>query len=450
MSSTSPLAALAGIISQGVQTLESAYSKKGVSFPSLDEPFKPGPLDDDPDVGNTTRLVVAAAYQIIATVTPPMETIMLSAPAMYLSASLGVVDEANIADVLKEAGPQGLHVNDIGAQTGVDSDKLIRILRYLASRHVFTEVSPDVYANNRISSILTKTKPLEELKKDKLTKYEGAPAAAYTGHMTDESFKGAAYISSYIKDGPKDIDTPWNLAGNAGSIWRWYEQPDNVWRFHRFTAAMKNGADRFPPSIYTESLDWKSLPPDSVVVDVGGSVGKVTYELYKSFPHLKYVVQDLPPVVKDAKNFWAEVAPKAVEDGRVSLQAQDFFEPQAIKEPAAFVLRFVLHDWADASNIKILKNLRAAAKPTTRLVIFDSLMPHVCAVPGGPPPPPSPLLGNVGAGGEFLTMLDLQMFTIAGGKERTLEEFVSLGAATGWKLEAVKPNMPCAFVFVPL
>ncbi len=126
--------------------------------------------------------------------------------------------------------------------------------------------------------------------------------------------------------------------------------------------------------------------------------------------------------------FWAEVAPKAVEDRRVLLQddfallsgrrrmphtrcsAQDFFEPQAIKEPAAFVLRFVLHDWADGPNTKILKNLRAAVKPATRLVIFDSLMPHVCAVPGGPPPPPSPLLGNLGVGmGVFLTMLDLQV-----------------------------------------
>ena len=106
MSSTSRLAALARIISQGVQTLESAYSKKGLSFPSLDKPFKPGPLDNDPDVGNTTRLVVAAACQIIATVRPPLDTILLQAPAMYLSASLGVVDEANIADVLKEAGPQ--------------------------------------------------------------------------------------------------------------------------------------------------------------------------------------------------------------------------------------------------------------------------------------------------------------------------------------------------------
>ena len=60
----------------------------------------------------------------------------------------------------------------------------------------------------------------------------------------------------------------------------------------------------------------------------------------------------------------------------------DFFEPQAIKEPAAFVLRFVIHDWADGPSIKILKNLRAAAKPDTRLVIFDSLMPHVCTVLG--------------------------------------------------------------------
>ena len=63
---------------------------------------------------------------------------------------------------------------------------------------------------------------------------------------------------------------------------------------------MKEIADRFPPSIYTESMDWKSLPPDSVVVDVGGNVGKVTYELHKAFPHLKYVIQDLPTVLKDA------------------------------------------------------------------------------------------------------------------------------------------------------
>jgi hypothetical protein len=93
---------------------------------------------------------------------------------------------------------------------------------------------------------------------------------------------------------------PSNLAtGKAGTLWQWFQEPDNLWRFHRFTAAMKSL--RFPLSVYTESLDWKSLPPDSVVIDVGGGVGPVTYELYKAFPHLKYVVQDLPAVVKDAE-----------------------------------------------------------------------------------------------------------------------------------------------------
>jgi hypothetical protein len=104
--SSSPLTALAGIISQGAQTLESAYSKQGLSFPSLDKPFNPGPLDDDPELSATTRLVVAAAYQIIATVRSPLETIQDYAPAMYLTSSLGLVDEADVVDVLKGAGPQ--------------------------------------------------------------------------------------------------------------------------------------------------------------------------------------------------------------------------------------------------------------------------------------------------------------------------------------------------------
>jgi hypothetical protein len=154
----------------------------------------------------------------------------------------------------------------------------------------------------------------------KLTKYEDAPAAAFVGHVyvllfhcgnyilqsatsADEAFKGAASMSFYITSGSESVGSPWNLAtGRNGSIWQWYQEPDNVWRFHRFTAAMKGGADRFPPSIYTDSIDWKSITADSIVVDIGGNVGKVAYELYKSFPHLKYVIQDLPPVVKDAKD----------------------------------------------------------------------------------------------------------------------------------------------------
>ncbi|KAI0292082.1 S-adenosyl-L-methionine-dependent methyltransferase [Multifurca ochricompacta] len=450
MSST-PLTALVGIISQGVQHLEFAYSKHDLSFPSLDEPFKPGPLDNDPELDATTRLIVAAAYQIIATVRTPLETIQDHVGAMYSTPSLGLIDEADVADALKDAGSHGLHVNDISTRTGIESVKLSRVLRYLASRHVFQEVTPDVYANNRISSILIKSKPLDELKKDKLTKYEDAPAAAWVGHVADECLKGAAYLGSYIKDEPTDVDTPWNLAtGRKGSIWQWYKEPDNVWRYHRFTAAMKGGVERFPSTTYTGSFDWKSLATDSVVVDVGGSVGKVAHELYKVFPHLKYVIQDLPPVLEDARNFWNQVAPDAVEKGR-TIFSSGLLQPQAtVKEPAAYLLRFIIHDWPDNHSIAILKNLRAAAGPATRLVLFEGVMPHVCLTHGGRPPPPPPLLGNLGAGmGALVTMLDLQMLTILNGQERTIEQFRVLGNVTGWNLEAVNPGMLTSLVFTP-
>ena len=38
-----------------------------------------------------------------------------------------------------------------------------RILRLLATNHVFIEVSPDVFANNRLSTVFDTGKPVEEL-----------------------------------------------------------------------------------------------------------------------------------------------------------------------------------------------------------------------------------------------------------------------------------------------
>ena len=40
---------------------------------------------------------------------------------------------------------------------------LARILRLLATNYIFTEVTPDVFANNRLSSVLDTGKPVEEL-----------------------------------------------------------------------------------------------------------------------------------------------------------------------------------------------------------------------------------------------------------------------------------------------
>ncbi|THH06774.1 hypothetical protein EW146_g9509 [Bondarzewia mesenterica] len=439
---TSPLSALTTIIVNGVQTLESAYAKQGLSFPSLDESFKPGPLDDDPALSQTTQMIVAAAFQIIATVRPPIETTVQDfAPSMNMSAALGVVTDVHVADVLKDAGTQGLHVRGIGAKTGIDSSQLARVLRYLATRHVFKEVTPNVFANNRLSSVLIKAKSLDEIKADPTAQYEGAPTAAIVGHITNEGLKSSAYIASYLEGDYKKAAAPFNLAMNkSSSIWDWYEEPGNEILVRRFAAAMKGAGDRFPPSIFTNGFDWQSLKTDEVVVDVGGSMGTVTLMLLKAFPHLRYIIQDLEKVLRDAN--------------KVLIFSHDFFTPQPIKAAAVYFLRLVLHDWPQTESKKILKNLREAAGPQSKLVVFDMVVAHACpeatATSDTPPTPkaevPFPLLANYAAG-RFVTMIDLQMLNLVNGLERTPEEFLELGDATGWKLESVKPGPLTAFVF---
>lgn len=103
---TTPLTALATIITSNVQTLEAAYAQAGSTFPSLDDPFSPEPLDSDPSLKEMKKLIVAAAAQILATVRSPPETLMEYSPSTYLTMTLGFVVDTNIPDILKGAGPQ--------------------------------------------------------------------------------------------------------------------------------------------------------------------------------------------------------------------------------------------------------------------------------------------------------------------------------------------------------
>ena len=56
-----------------------------------------------------------------------------------------------------------------------------------------------------------------------------------------------------------------------------------------------------PLIIYLIAVDGVSLKEGSLLVDVGGGAGFATLVLYKAYPHLKYVVQDLPTQNEAAK-----------------------------------------------------------------------------------------------------------------------------------------------------
>jgi hypothetical protein len=52
--------------------------------------------------------------------------------------------------------------------------------------------------------------------------------------------------------------------------------------------------------------------------------------------------------------------------------------PQPVKAAAVYYMRFIVHDWSTPKNIEILKNVRAAAGPNSKLVIWDMLVPNAC------------------------------------------------------------------------
>ncbi|KAA1470992.1 S-adenosyl-L-methionine-dependent methyltransferase [Dentipellis sp. KUC8613] len=449
------LRSLLSIIQDSVQRIEDGFEQRGVAFPSLDVPVTPADASvqvlQDPQVQEASLLLTAAASQLIAAVQPPQATAFNAGTSYYLSASLRTAIELNVVEILREAGPQGLHVRDIAAKANVDSTKLSRILCYLATHHIFKEVKPDVYANNRISSIWDTGKTNSDIRSQPLEKYDGTNGiAALIAHCADEDYKGAGYIVEHLTDPDTAFEdsmerSPMMLAFKSDEgVWSWLEQPWNVMRLKRFGVAMDGVSKMQPPDSILKGFDWASLAEGSVVVDVGGGIGVSSITLVQAHPHLQCIVQDRPLVVEQGRIHCAQTLPGALESGKITYEEHDFFTAQpSDRSVSVFLLKQIMHDWSNRYALRILSRLREAASPETQLVIIDSIIPHTCpadeiSIPGAKfTTPPAPLLANMGAANTAPYFTDLSMYVHFNGMERKLEQSVELLKKAGWEVVQV-------------
>jgi hypothetical protein len=105
-------------------------------------------------------------------------------------------------------------------------------------------------------------------------------------------------------------------------------------------------------------------------------------------------------------------------EGRCAHLGGDMFArtPQA----DVYLLKHILHDWNDAECEQILAVIRKAAKPTSRLVICGWVVP-------GPDEP------------HLAKLVDIQMLCVLTGRERTVDEYDALLAASCWRRSALRP-----------
>jgi hypothetical protein len=167
-----------------------------------------------------------------------------------------------------------------------------------------------------------------------------------------------------------------NLANNTSkTMFGFFEE--NPVRMNRFKDAM-SFLQTFPGlqnSYVLEGFDWASLG-NGLVVDVGGSHGLVSMDIARGFPSLRFVVQDLPQVIEDAKmKVPAELA------DRVTFMAHDMFTEQPVKDADVYYFRWILHDWSDKYCVKILKSLIPALKPGARIMFSERCLEPPCTLP---------------------------------------------------------------------
>ncbi|KAJ4474486.1 O-methyltransferase [Lentinula aciculospora] len=480
-----------------------------LDFPSLDLPFDPNSpsenLTSHPVVISAVNRIVAATGQMSATVQIPFLTLCDAGMGFHLPSCLRLLEASHTVEILREAGPNGLHVKLIAEKNGVDKNKLESHLMNLC--------------RGRIPSLSDMTILLNCHPYSPETKYNDTNGvSAFFGMCTDELFKSAGFLTeTYLlspqkhKNGLEPTRAPFNHAfgcegvgffgwlegegidGNhvngpgrdegfipgiviprneplnhrrgassigksadmyssKGSIHKTHDPVVNPNRFRleRFGKAMTGTASWEAPGAVLNGFDWQSLPQGSVVVDVGGGIGSTSMLLAHAYsdrrdnssdddvPGLKFIIQDRESIL-----------------GLLGFKAMhDFFTPQPIKNAAVFLLRVVLHDWPDAFAQRILLRLREAARPDTKLLIADFVLPLACADSFGSAQDedenglteiqgaemmlaPAPLLPNLGKASANGYCMDMTMQCMFNGQERTLREIVSLAHSAGWKVTKV-------------
>ncbi|KAA1465913.1 S-adenosyl-L-methionine-dependent methyltransferase [Dentipellis sp. KUC8613] len=413
------LRALVSLISSATESAIASYEAYQGEVPALDE------LGNDglgpTDLHKHLRVLESATTQLCTTLTPPTLTIFSKALAGFEVACMRVAIRAKIPDILL-AHPEGLHVDAIAEKAGLEPKKLARILRCLAARHTFLEVSHDVFTNSRTSYTLRSECPIADYAGMMAEEFQRNATANLYDALTDPVY-GPSYdanrsaFSYGVKDELKDV-----------ALFTWYEHHPELRQ--RFSRAMTS--DR-----YGRIFDFypvESLPAGTTWCDVGGGYGHIWLEMSRRHPQFHYVLQDMPKVITLAKPFWEEMNGEAVQQKRIDFVPINFLTESPVSGADFYYMRHIIHDWPNHDSITILQNVRKAMKPTSRLLIHEFILPSLEG--GGLADAPKPLMPMYGAGNARPFLQDINMMSSLNSQERPLTQFIELGNKAG--LEFVK------------
>ncbi|MEU4287879.1 methyltransferase [Kribbella sp. NPDC026596] len=309
--------------------------------------------------------------------------------AVHVAATLG------LSDLLAD-GPKS--VAELADATGADARSLTRLMYAMAAVGLYVGDGDERFANTELGDAFRTDAP---------------NSVAGWARLVGRPYHWQTYASleHSIRTGENAF-----AAVHGESVWDYLaKHPAEQKVFDEAMTALSQ-------AVADEVVNAYDFGQFGTVVDVGGGRGMLLAAVLSRYPSVNGVLFDRPDVVAGAHELLSSIGVWQ----RCRGVGGSFFD--SVPDGGdAYLLKAVIHDWPDAESVEILRTCRRSMPAHGRLLLVEQLLDES----------PDPVR---------TALSDLTMLVVAGGQERTTDEYRSLLAAAGFDLIRTVPTGSDVFV----
>lgn len=289
---------------------------------------------------------------------------------------------------------------ELSALTGVALPELRRYLRVLAQLGLVEPAGDDLFRSTSMAELLRSD----------------------TGGLYGQALMaGADYYEAW-----SEVDHALTTGGSAferrhgTTLWARFDDDGEV--AASFARTMRWNTERD----LTEILGLYDFPAHGVVADLGAGHGTLVAGVLTRFPGLRAIAFEQPAVIGHTRRTVQEYD---LAD-RCELVTGDFLT--GVPGGAdLYLLKAVVHDWDDATALRILRNCHDAMGGTGRLLLIERTTAH------------DPFLAAI---------RDMTMLVLFGGQDRTAGQYAALLGRAGFTVSRILtgPSGICLLEAVPV
>lgn len=319
----------------------------------------------------------------------PPEALLSLILGKWYGQAITTAAQLGIADLLGD-GPRT--AEEVAHASGANPEAIYRIMRCLGAVGVLRETAAKTFELTPIGAALRKDAPGSLAG---LAAYEGAKC----------NLEACAELTHSARTGRSAF-----TKAHGMPIFEWMpNHPEEAAIYNSAMASLTTTTARAVAGAY----DFSGA---KTIVDVGGGHGTLLAEILIAAPHARGLLFDAPHVADVARSRLGERGLHA----RCEVVGGDFFKSVPAGHDT-YVIKNVLHDWADAEAIVILDQIARAMAPGGKLLIVEQLVT----------PPGTPKLN-------LAKIIDMIMLCLTeGGRERTEAEYREILRRSGFRLERV-------------